>query len=439
MKSKNVYLVYAALLAMIVFGVMCLVLFNHCRFASDKELSGEQSIELMRIASRRGTIFDRNMNELAIDMPVSRLVLDISAINRASKSDPDVFSRVNSVISPHCSVVVTKDSLRGRESGYVVLSENSNAFVKNSIENDILRNNLVGILYYEVGYDRVYRDASSGFRKLVGGIDPFARNGLSGIEREYDAYLLSSRSDTDENECGSVQLTVDYDICKALSKKLSSYESNINIAVFDRGSGGLLAFYSNCFNQSDASDLGGYLGFPKAMADGVFNSVRIAGMLEADPTLIEEYYCDGSSCADSHGLVNLSNMLSCQAAIRNLSKNNYNQNAIAEKMAKFNILSQDLQGLYSLGFLAYSNDFIPPMRYVIKTISNDGTESYAKSEPGYKVVLSDASIGFLRNALSRQSKNIRIFRIDECIVIFRQDGGVEDRLVGDVSDVLSVF
>ena len=406
--------------------------------SQSQDFQAGEIVEDVRLVSKRGTIYDRKMNELAADMPMNRVVMDIAAVQKHYESDRGVFDRINSVVSGYRPANITRQGLLGKTSGYVILVENLDAFAKNSIENAIRSNSLDDVLRLEVGYDRVYRDSSRNFRRFIGDIDPFARNGLSGIEKEFEETLHSDSYGGLEKGCGDVQLTIDYDMLGNLSKKLSMYETPLHVTVFEKSSGSLTAFYGNIAGQESDSGLDRDIGLPKALPVNIFNAALVAAMLETDPTLIEVYYCDGTSCNGIHKLVNLNNILDCPAAVANLRRN-YKQEAIAEMAARFNVSSRDLQALYSLGFLTYSNDFIPAMNYVIKTISPEGEGTYVKKADSYMVRLSDASISFLKSALSRQSKEIRILPVNDFIVIIYEKDGVEDVLVREVSDVLSIY
>ncbi|HAL18012.1 MAG TPA: hypothetical protein DCO86_00040 [Spirochaetaceae bacterium] len=436
MEEKRRYIVYASLLSAVVVFLTFVFLIRAIKSQS-QGIQGE-IVEDVRIVSKRGTIYDRKMNELAADMPMNRVVMDIAAVQKRYESDKSVFDRINSVVSEYRPANITRQSLQGKTSGYVVLVENSDAFAKNSLENAIRSNSLDDVLRFEVGYDRVYRDSSRNFRRFIGDIDPYARNGLSGIEKEYEETLHSDSYGGMEKGCGDVQLTVDYDMLSNLSRRLSSYDASLHVSVFEKSTGGLMAFYGNAIGQEGDYGLDHGIGFPKTLPANIFNAALIAAMLETDPTLIEVYYCDGASCNGVHKLVNLNNILDCPAAVANLRRN-YKQEAIAEKAVKFNVSSRDLQALYALGFLAYSNEFIPAMNYVIKTISTDGEGTYVKKPDSYMVRLSDASLAFLKGALSRQSKEIRILPVNDFLVIIYEKNGVEDALIREVSEVLSMY
>ena len=210
---------------------------------------------------------------------------------------------------------------------------------------------------------------------------------------------------SDENLNGK-ELSLDFEFCEELKERYSPYA---NISVLAIGWDGLLrGFYSSVVESMIGKDeLSQVFSFVDVSKSRIFETLRIAAMIEYDDTLLEEYYCEGKGvCDEAHGLVNLSNILTCQSAIDNLRKN-YKDEDLLDDVYRLGVLSRDLEGLINLAFLSYRNEMIPPFQYI----------NYSDAISLKRIELKPLTKEFLRSVVQEQVEGLKIFEEDGKIFI----------------------
>ena len=390
---KNRYKFYSLILACFVLFLF-VVFFAFFYRREKEELTLEDTVKRENV--QRARIVDRNGNVLAWDDWHNRLVFNYHNFNyfvkKGTVNKEEVEDFVNNNIKADFSI---------NDKGNVYLLKDLQVIEREKLFSKIESRGFEKFLYFEDYITRAVREYSverKNFLTLVGKIDDKTRKGVEGLEKDYDQQILNGEE---------LSLSVDFFESVDLAESLGKVSGKFSILKVDKLSGKVISFYSSADKIAE-DELSKLFSFEDISGSNVFTTLKVASMIERDPTLIEEYYCKGQEpCKERHGLVNLNNILSCPSSVENLLEKNYKKEDLGKIISvDFDISSNDLKALIELGFLAFSNDYIPKFSYL---------KEYENSVKSVK--LNEKTVNFLRQALREQVEDVRVFA-DENFIYF---------------------
>lgn len=182
----------------------CLVLIGKIgflQFVQGKELQSRAIQQQTRdeiITSKRGTIYDRNMKELAVSASVDTVIVNPTVVQKEKKTDEvcDILSRVLEMEPEKVRKILNK------KTGYEYVKRKIESDAAKKVRQYIAEDKLPGVSVIEDS-KRYY--PYNNFAAHILGYTGSDNQGLSGLELEYDSYLTgeSGRVITAKNAIGN--------------------------------------------------------------------------------------------------------------------------------------------------------------------------------------------------------------------------------------------
>ena len=411
-------------------GLLLFLLLKIKNIKNENEIFSDPLVSSSRA---RAQIMDRNGVILSLDMPENMLLFN-PALLKVSKNPSDVYRFLSDNISAdtasmvHHFVEVSADDGIERYGEFLVLERNTEALRRNSIETKIEEADYSSFIFFLDTLKRVHPPVIENeecFKNFIGWLDVESRNGVSGIEKMANDFLISTDGvDTMVKKGSDVVLGLDIDFSMRLKDINYSRNKPFCIYVFDVFSGMLIGFYNNGFDMTEFDN--SLLSFADISKSDIFNSLEVYAMLMIDPTLMEEYYCEGRApCREAHGLVNLFNLIHCPSAIKNLRQNNYkNTDDLLLYIAQFGITDRNFPSLVNIGFSTYNDLMLPSVKYISNISTNGRDDVFTQSEDRQAVLKNSVASNYLKSVLREQCSDLKVELINDRFVVFmyQKDG-----------------
>lgn len=259
---------------------------------------------------------------------------------------------------------------------------------------------------------RTYPYNIPSLRRTLGETDASA-NGLSGIEKLCNTYLVSSEN-KDKSMSEGVTLTLDISLIQRINSSLKGVRGNVHTIIMDKDTGDVLVVWDNEGEGIKFDD--DIYSLNDLTSSPLLRAFLASAMAEIDRTRIFDYKCLGTGkCDHSHGSITVDRISECPSAIDEMIRA-YSDEEISSMLEGFSLIDFKITSFMDAatnGIFMQSH----PKMHILQGY-DDGSQKELSGVSTREITISESVSKYLARQLLIASPNEKIFTVKDKYTVY---------------------